>query len=264
MNTEPSRRDLLAASFAAATLGVVQLGRASAQESGVHREFPSQDSVRVQRFVGVCHSSLESVKTMLAETPELAKSAWDLGFGDWETALGAASHTGQKEIALLLIEHGARPDLFTHAMLDHLAVVEAAIASQPSLLRVHGPHGIPLIAHARAGEAQEVIAFLEKQGLEPVKRESALEAERSSLVGSYRFGPGEDEILEIGTNRQGLLTLARKGRSARNLWRVGEGEFSPAGAPRVRVRFTLEQGEATSLSIHEPHPSVIARRVPSI
>jgi hypothetical protein len=35
---------------------------------------------------------------------QLARAAWDWGFGDWETALGAASHMGSRPI---------RPDQFT-------------------------------------------------------------------------------------------------------------------------------------------------------
>jgi hypothetical protein len=39
------------------------------------------------------------------------------------------------------------------AMLGELSVGRAALEARPSLARVPGPHGIPLIAHAKAGGA---------------------------------------------------------------------------------------------------------------
>jgi len=61
------------------------------------------------------------------------KAVWDWGFGDWESALGAASHVGNREIAEYLIAHGARPSLFSATMLGHLDVVKAFIAAQPGV-----------------------------------------------------------------------------------------------------------------------------------
>lgn len=71
------------------------------------------------------------MRMMLAEHPALAKCSWDWGYGDWESALGAAAHTGRREIALTLIEHGARVDLFAAAMLGMTDVVRAIVAAQP-------------------------------------------------------------------------------------------------------------------------------------
>jgi hypothetical protein len=116
----------------------------------------------VQEFVGAAHGDLDRVKQLLAQHPELINAAWDWGGGDWETALGAAAHTGRKDIARYLLDHGARIDLFAAAMLGEMRIVKAVITAFPSALHTPGPHGIPLIAHARAGgaEAAEVIEYL--------------------------------------------------------------------------------------------------------
>ena len=62
-----------------------------------------------------------------------------------------------------LIENGARLDLFAAAMLGKIEIVKATLQAFPEAIRTPGPHGIPLIAHAKAGgdEAREVLEFLE-------------------------------------------------------------------------------------------------------
>ena len=89
--------------------------------------FPSQAPKRVKETVAVSHGNLKRVRELIEARPALAKAAWDWGFGDWETALGAASHTGSRKIAELLIAHGARPDIFTFAMLGQFDVVKAYV-----------------------------------------------------------------------------------------------------------------------------------------
>ena len=88
---------------------------------------------------------------------------WDWGGEDWETGLGAAAHMGRKDIANTLLENGARLDLFAAAMLGKLDIVKAALDAYPDANSTPGPHGIPLIAHAKAGgeEAKAVLDFLE-------------------------------------------------------------------------------------------------------
>lgn len=113
--------------------------------------FPTQEAALAQEMVGVCHGRIERVRELLALRPTLARATWDWGFGDWETALGAASHVGHREIAELLLAHGARPDIFAAAMLGHLETVQAFVAAQPGCQRIPGPHGIPLLSHAKAG-----------------------------------------------------------------------------------------------------------------
>lgn len=109
------------------------------------------------------HSDFETVKQLLQQEPSLLNAAWDWGGGDWETALGAASHMGRRDIALLLLDHGAPLDIFAAAMLGETEVVRAMLAGYPSLVDARGPHGIPLRVHAEKGgdEARAVLELLE-------------------------------------------------------------------------------------------------------
>jgi ankyrin repeat protein len=116
----------------------------------------------VQEFVGNAHGNLERVKELLAQEPALVNATWDWGGGDFETALGAASHMGRRDIATFLLERGARLDLFAAAMLGKLDIVQATLEAFPQAIHTPGPHGIPLITHAEAGgeEAKAVLEYL--------------------------------------------------------------------------------------------------------
>jgi hypothetical protein len=125
---------------------------------------PAQlDSATVQAFVANAHGDLEVVRELLAGEPALVNAAWDWGGGDWETALGAAAHTGRRQIALLLLEHGGRLDLFGAATLGYFDIVSAILANFPEMHDARGPHGIPLVEHARAGgeDARAVLELLQ-------------------------------------------------------------------------------------------------------
>jgi hypothetical protein len=105
----------------------------------------------VQEFVAAAHGDLDMVRTAVEENPGLVNAAWDWGDGDWETGLGAAAHTGRREIALFPLDNGARLDPFAAAMLGYADVVRAALAAHPALREAKGPHGIHLVKHAEAG-----------------------------------------------------------------------------------------------------------------
>jgi hypothetical protein len=114
----------------------------------------------VQEFVGQAHGDFQKVQELLEQEPGLLNAAWDWGNGDWETALGAAAHMGRKDIANYLLDKGARIDLFAAAMLGKIDIVKAIISDTHALKESLGPHQIPLLNHAQAGEATEVIKFL--------------------------------------------------------------------------------------------------------
>ena len=123
----------------------------------------------VQEFIGKAHGDLARIKELLARMPAIVNAAWDWGGGDWETALGAASHMGRRDIAEYLLAHGARIDLFAAAMLGKLEIVEAIIADSPDVRYTKGPHGITLHAHTTAGgdQAASVVEYLDS--LDPVE-----------------------------------------------------------------------------------------------
>jgi hypothetical protein len=131
---------------------------------------PQFDRARMKRFVIAGHVNLAAVKAMLAEEPKLINGAIDWGNGDFETALGGASHMGRRDIAEFLLEHNARMDIFAATMLGQLDIVKAAVAAFPNIVHVPGPHGIPLIVHAEKGgpAAKEVLEFLRPLSAQPV------------------------------------------------------------------------------------------------
>jgi hypothetical protein len=123
------------------------------------------DPQTVEKFVANAHGDLDAVRTMLEDEPALVNATWDWGGGDWETGLGAAAHMGRRDIALFLLERGARMDLFAAAMLGEVEIVRAVVDAFPAARDLPGPHGIPLVEHARAGgeDAREVLALLESE-----------------------------------------------------------------------------------------------------
>ncbi len=124
---------------------------------------PQINRLLVQDFVIFAHSDLAIVKKLLAKEPALLNAAMDWGAGDWETALGAAGHMGNREIAEYLIEQGARVDLLASAMLGQLEVVKALLTLQPKLVDAKGPHGFSLHWHAKAGgkPAEATLEYLQ-------------------------------------------------------------------------------------------------------
>ena len=121
---------------------------------------PQVEAALAKRFVIAAHTDLAAVQEMLAIRPEVVNATWDWGKGDFESGLGAAAHMGRKDIALHLLEHNARLDIFAAAMLDLAEVVQGALTAQPRLFDVPGPHGISLLAHAKYGKASRVLDFL--------------------------------------------------------------------------------------------------------
>jgi hypothetical protein len=117
----------------------------------------------VRDFVAKAHGDLDAVRELLELEPSLLNASWDWGGGDWETGLGAAAHMGRRDIALFLLERGARIDVFAAAMLGETEIVRALLTAFPTLRDARGPHGIPLLEHAKAGgdEAREVVELLE-------------------------------------------------------------------------------------------------------
>ena len=124
---------------------------------------PALESNLVEEFVRVAHSDLARTRELLEQESGLVNASWDWGGGDFETALGAAAHMGRKDIANYLLENGARLDLFAAAMLGKLDIVKATLNTFPDAIKIPGPHGIPLLEHAKFGgeDANTVYEFLQ-------------------------------------------------------------------------------------------------------
>lgn len=236
----------------------------AAPAEGVDDPFPTQPPTLVKEVVGVSHRNFARVRELVERQPSLARATWDWGFGDWESALDAASHVGNREIAEFLMSHGARPTIFTAAMLGQLEVVRALVAGLPGIQRSTGPHGLTLLHHAKAGgtPAAEVTRYLESLGdADPRPALVALnDAETAMLVGTYTFGNGPRDRVEIALDR-GQLSFERPGGTRLRLFHLGSYAFFPSGAPAVRIRFEVVEGRSTILSIHDPDLVLTARRV---
>lgn len=120
----------------------------------------------VKEFVRISHFDFAAVQQMLTETPQLLYASWDLGGGDFESGIEAASHVGNREIALYFMAQGARPNLFTATMLGHTDIVRGFLSNYPFLINSRGPHGLSLLHHAKKGgeQAAETRLYLESLG----------------------------------------------------------------------------------------------------
>ena len=286
MNKIQQQRRRFIKSSAFGLIGITAFGSSSAQgmmnniELGNTPEplfyrYPGINDSMASGIVGASHGNFDKVKELVTARPELAGASWDWGFGDWETALGAASHVGRRDIAEFLMAHGARPDIFTYTMMGMLKSVQEIIETVPGIQSHAGPHGITLLQHAKnrlenkdiaapdAANVIKVISYLESLGNADVKPKSldVTEEEKKKYTGEYRFGNGEAEIFVVDTHRQGFLQIGRKGSSPRKLNKIDEGSFSPAGAPSVKIIFKIQNDKAVSLSVHEPEPLVTAVRI---
>lgn len=224
--------------------------------------FPRQPPALVREMVIASHGNLKLVRELLALHPSLAKATWDWGFGDWESCLGAASHTGSREVAELLIANGARPSIFSAAMLGQLEVVQAFVAAQPGIQRIPGPHGLSLLTHAKFGgkQAEPVLRYLESLGDAGSPAAVPITAdELKQLTGVYSFGLAPADKIEV-TLSQNSLTFTRPGTFGRGLVHLGDRVFHPAGAEAVRIQFAAVEG-AMTLTVHDPTPVLTARRV---
>src|SRR5690242_12196953 len=68
---------------------------------------PRLDWEMVREFVKVGHGDMEKTQALLEQQPALINATWDWGGGDWETALGGASHVGSRGVAEFLLSKGA-------------------------------------------------------------------------------------------------------------------------------------------------------------
>ncbi len=164
-----------AAGMAALLTPQVLLGQMSQPDSSaIKNKKPAKDKgpqiegALVKEFVRVSHSDLTAVQQMLTETPQLLHVSWDWGGGDFEAGIEAASHVGDRDIALYLMSQGARANLFTATMLGQTEIVRGFLTSYPYLIHSRGAHGLSLIHHAKKGgeQALEVLAYLESLGIQ--------------------------------------------------------------------------------------------------
>ena len=229
--------------------------------AAVDPTFPSQPPSLVQEMVGASHGNIARVKELVAERPALARAAWDWGYGDWEAALGAASHVGNREIAEMLLVNGAHPTIFSAAMLGQLDIVKAFVTARPGIQKTRGPHGISLLNHAKAGgpASAAVVAYLESLGdADPAYPNEPIDP--ADLTGTYVFGAGQNDKFLVTTPARGGLMMKREGMFDRGLRHHGGRVFNPVGAEAVRIRFEPATGRAAAVTIEDGPLKLTARR----
>lgn len=248
---------------------------ATLDQGTIPEHFPNIPPEIINEVVGKSHFDLETVKKLVEKRPELARSVWEWRFGDFESAIGAASHVGRRDIALYLMSKGARPTIFTFAMLGAFDVVKSMVEAFPGIQKTSGPHGISLLNHAYAGEEmkdsmtdaeinslKQTIHFLE--GLGDADGEKYIEVgseEQAKYLGDYKYGSGEKDGFSIKLNMRKLLSLGPIGAFGGGLYKIAENKFIYNGAPSVTISFEIENEVVKSLTLVDPDLTITAGKV---
>ena len=121
---------------------------------------------------------------------------------------------------------GARPDIFTYAMLGSYEAVKAMIESSPGVQATQGPHGISLLQHAKNGMQSNGITDTQKQGsaklisyLESLGNADVTEkyididtAEKEKYLGDYKYADGPEDGFSIKLNMKKSISLGKLGK----------------------------------------------------
>ncbi len=237
--------------------------------------YPSIDDEIVNEVVGKSHFDLDRVKELVDKRPELSRATWDWGFGDWESAIGAASHVGRRDIVAYLISKGARPTMFTYAMLGAYDIIKSMVEMTPNIQENLGPHGISLLNHAKEGlrlkdemtgehisDCEKLIDYLESLGNADGKSISALtEGEAQKYLGDYKYGVGEKEGFSVKLNMRKMISLGKLGKFGGGLYPIENDRFLYNGVSSVYITFQIENDIVKSLTIHEPDLTLVANKI---
>ena len=238
----------------------------------IPKHFPNIDPEIVSEVVGKSHFDLERVKELVDKRPELARSVWEWRFGDFESAIGAASHVGRRDIVLYLMGKGARPSIFTFAMLGAHEVVKQMVEFSPGIQTTMGPHGISLLDHAYYGERMK--DKMNKNEIDNLKRtidyleslgnaggETYIEetkAEQAKFLGDYKYGEGEKDGFTISLNMKEKMALGPIGGFGGALYKIKDNLYTYNGAPSVTVTFEIQNESIISLTVNTPEAQINA------
>ncbi|WP_412561107.1 hypothetical protein [Winogradskyella sp. MIT101101] len=239
-----------------------------------HR-YPSIDDEIVSEVVGKSHFDLDRVKELVDKRTELARATWDWSFGDWESAIEAASNVGRRDIVDYLMSKGARPTMFTYAMLGGYNIVKSMIEMTPGIQKLQGPHGISLLQHAEVGlrmkdkmtsqqilNSEKLIDYLQMLGDAGGETYEKLDEDQMpKYLGDYRYGDGENEGFSVKVNMRKMLSLGKLGKFGGGLYPVGNNKFLYNGISSVYITFQVEDGIVKSLTINEPDLTLVAKKV---
>lgn len=273
-----SRRSILNKSFFLLGVPFIKsgsFGKSSAVDKQINStHYPNIEPEIVNEVVGKSHFDLDRVRQLVDHRPELAKASWEWRYGDWESAIGAASHVGRRDIVRYLISKGARPTLYTHAMMGALDIVKSYVTFYPGIQRVTGPHGISLLDHAEIG-------LMRKDDLtvDEIKRQEAMldylvalgdaggpeylpieDDEKERMLGDYYYGENEDEGFSVTLNMRKMPSLGPIGGFGGGLLKIAENTYTYNGAPSVQVTFEVDGNVAKSITVKDPDYTIVAFR----
>ena len=250
---------------------ILTFGSGTKGPNSPHDRYPAIRLELVSEIVGVSHFNLDRLKEIVDPRPELAKATWDWGFGDWESAIAAASHVGRKDIVDYLISKGAVPTIFTFAMLGAYDSVKTMIDFYPGIQKNFGPHGISLLQHAKLGlsiegsnksKAQQLIDYLVALGdADGQKYLKVEDVEKDKYLGDYKYGEGKEDGFTIRLNMKKSLSLGKIGKFGGALYRTGDNLFTYNGTPSVLIKFGMQNDKVTSMTINEPGLIVTATKI---
>lgn len=207
------------------------------------------DHTMVRDFVGMAHRAKDfgEFTAMLDKEPALINATVDWRSGDFETALGAAAHVGNVEGMRLLLDRGARLDLFAAASLGYLDLVKAAINADPRVAHTMGPHGIALMTHAKTNKQDAVVAYLRDIGADDGPGSVSGEHLRR-YVGRYEGEAGAIVVV----HESGRLML--EGELRGELAHAGKHEFTvrTSGSQPREAQFRMTPIRAYSLRLRHP------------
>lgn len=119
----------------------------------------------ILEFVLAAHKSFDETKKILEKYPLLLNCTSQFKKGDFETAVGGASHMGRRDIVDYLVSKGARLDIFNYAFLGYDDFIKKIVTDYPYLLNSYGPHGFTLLHHAEVGKRTELVEWFQSKGL---------------------------------------------------------------------------------------------------
>lgn len=115
----------------------------------------------VREFVMAGHGNLDKIQSMLKDDPRLL----NVNYEEWnETALGAASHVGNRPIAEYLLEQGAPMNICTAAMMGDKATVASFLQDNPAQSTATGAHGLTVLFHTAISGDTEIADLLVQYG----------------------------------------------------------------------------------------------------
>ncbi len=228
--------------------------------------FPQQDPSLVKDAVGASHGNFARVRELVEKQPAMACASIDWGFGDWETCLDAAAHVGNKPIADFLLQHGARPTIFSAAMMGQLDAVKAfdrGASRHSEDARTARHHPDVARQGRRSGRRSESssISRLSAMRTRRLRHSRSRAADRDALLGKYVYGPGPRDYFTVDV-QQDRLGIDRPNSPARRfLMHTGNLVFFPTGVPTAKIAFARENGRVTQLTVADPNLMVTAQRL---